>query len=76
MSDSDSEFEQVGWSDLESLNGGCTGGDKEDEEERTHVEVELLPPHLLEEKRAAPKTDQSSIIVRKILDMDNLKINS
>jgi hypothetical protein len=61
MSHSDSEFEEVGWSDLESLNGGgYTGGAKEDEEENTHVEVEL-PPHLLSESRAALKTDQSSI---------------
>ena len=50
MSHSDSEFEQVGWSDLESLNGGCTGGDKEEDDEITHVELEL-PPHLLDESR-------------------------
>jgi hypothetical protein len=61
MSHGDSEFEQVGWSDLESLDGGgYAGRAKEDEEERTHVEVEL-PPHLLSEGRAAVKTDQSSI---------------
>jgi hypothetical protein len=75
MSHSGSEFEQVGWSDLESLNGGCAGGAKGDEAEITHVEVEL-PSHLLYESRAAPKTDQSSIIVKKIPGMDNLKINS
>jgi hypothetical protein len=79
MSHSDSEFEEVGWSDLESLNGGgyTGGGAKEDEEERTHVEVEPLPPHLLSESRAALKTDQSSIgsaaFVKKV---DNLKISS
>jgi hypothetical protein len=37
------------------------------------VKVEL-PPHLFYESRAVPKTDQSSIIVKKILG--NLTINS
>jgi hypothetical protein len=53
---------------LESLNGGCAS-----EDERAHVKVEL-PPHLFYESRAVPKTDQSSIIVKKILG--NLTINS